>query len=155
MKLIHLSDLHIGKRVNEFSMMEDQEYILKSLTTKRPTALSLPATFTTSPCRPPRRSSCLTISSCGFPSEICRCISSAATTTHPNGWRLATALWRQAAFIFHRFTTALPSALSWQTNTERRRSICCPSSSRRTSGAFIPMTKSSPTPMRSRLLCVR
>ena len=28
MKLIHLSDLHIGKRVNEFSMMEDQKYIL-------------------------------------------------------------------------------------------------------------------------------
>ena len=28
MKLIHLSDLHLGKRVNEFSMMEDQAYIL-------------------------------------------------------------------------------------------------------------------------------
>ena len=28
MKLIHLSDLHIGKRVNEISMLEDQEYIL-------------------------------------------------------------------------------------------------------------------------------
>lgn len=28
MKLIHLSDFHIGKRVNEFSMLEDQEYIL-------------------------------------------------------------------------------------------------------------------------------
>lgn len=28
MKLIHLSDLHIGKRVNERSMLEDQEYIL-------------------------------------------------------------------------------------------------------------------------------
>lgn len=29
MKFIHLSDLHIGKRVNEFSMLEDQKYILK------------------------------------------------------------------------------------------------------------------------------
>ena len=28
MNLIHLSDLHIGKRVNEVSMIEDQEYIL-------------------------------------------------------------------------------------------------------------------------------
>ncbi len=27
MKLIHLSDLHIGKKVNEFSMVEDQKYI--------------------------------------------------------------------------------------------------------------------------------
>ena len=31
MKLIHLSDLHLGKRVNEFSMMEDQEYILEEI----------------------------------------------------------------------------------------------------------------------------
>ena len=29
MKFIHLSDLHIGKRVNEFSMLEDQQYILR------------------------------------------------------------------------------------------------------------------------------
>lgn len=28
MKLVHLSDLHLGKRLNEFSMIEDQEYIL-------------------------------------------------------------------------------------------------------------------------------
>lgn len=28
MKFIHLSDLHIGKRVNGYSMLEDQEYIL-------------------------------------------------------------------------------------------------------------------------------
>ena len=28
MKLIHLSDLHIGKRLNEISLIEDQEYIL-------------------------------------------------------------------------------------------------------------------------------
>jgi len=27
-KLIHLSDLHLGKRVNEFSMLEDQRFIL-------------------------------------------------------------------------------------------------------------------------------
>lgn len=31
MKFIHLSDLHLGKRVNEFSMMEDQEYILTKI----------------------------------------------------------------------------------------------------------------------------
>lgn len=31
MKLIHLSDLHIGKRVNEFSMLEDQKYILREI----------------------------------------------------------------------------------------------------------------------------
>ena len=31
MKLIHLSDLHLGKRVNEFSMLEDQQYILEEI----------------------------------------------------------------------------------------------------------------------------
>ena len=31
MKLIHLSDLHLGKRVNEFSMVDDQKYILDEI----------------------------------------------------------------------------------------------------------------------------
>ena len=31
MKFIHLSDLHLGKRVNEFSMIDDQKYILKKI----------------------------------------------------------------------------------------------------------------------------
>ena len=31
MKLVHLSDLHLGKRVNEFSMIEDQRYILTKI----------------------------------------------------------------------------------------------------------------------------
>lgn len=31
MKLIHLSDLHIGKRVNGFSMLEDQKEILSQV----------------------------------------------------------------------------------------------------------------------------
>ena len=31
MKFIHLSDLHLGKRVNEYSMLEDQQYILKEI----------------------------------------------------------------------------------------------------------------------------
>lgn len=34
MKLIHLSDLHLGKRVNEISLLEDQEYILDQIIEK-------------------------------------------------------------------------------------------------------------------------
>ncbi len=34
MKFVHLSDLHIGKRVNEFSMIEDQRYILDQIIEK-------------------------------------------------------------------------------------------------------------------------
>ena len=33
MKLLHLSDLHLGKRVNEYSMLEDQAYILEQILT--------------------------------------------------------------------------------------------------------------------------
>lgn len=31
MKLIHLSDLHLGKRVNEFPMLADQRFILAQI----------------------------------------------------------------------------------------------------------------------------
>ena len=31
MKFIHLSDLHLGKRINDFSMLEDQEYVLTKI----------------------------------------------------------------------------------------------------------------------------
>ena len=31
MKFLHLADLHLGKRVNEFSMLEDQRYILTQI----------------------------------------------------------------------------------------------------------------------------
>ena len=31
MKLMHLSDLHLGKRVNGFSMLEEQRYILEQI----------------------------------------------------------------------------------------------------------------------------
>ena len=32
MKFLHISDLHIGKRLNEFSLIEDQKYILAQIT---------------------------------------------------------------------------------------------------------------------------
>lgn len=32
MKFIHLSDLHLGRRLNDFSLIEDQKYILSSIT---------------------------------------------------------------------------------------------------------------------------
>ena len=43
MKLLHLSDLHLGKRVNEVSMLDDQSYILRQILeladTERPDAV--------------------------------------------------------------------------------------------------------------------
>ena len=31
MKLIHLSDLHLGKRLSDFSLLDDQKYILSQI----------------------------------------------------------------------------------------------------------------------------
>mgnify|MGYP000481114994 len=31
MRFLHLSDLHLGKRVCEFSMLDDQRYILEQI----------------------------------------------------------------------------------------------------------------------------
>ena len=31
MRILHLSDLHIGKRLKEYSMLEDQKYILSQI----------------------------------------------------------------------------------------------------------------------------
>lgn len=31
MKILHLSDLHLGKKVNEFPMLSDQQYILNQI----------------------------------------------------------------------------------------------------------------------------
>ena len=33
MKILHLGDLHLGKRVNEISMIEDQKFILDQIVT--------------------------------------------------------------------------------------------------------------------------
>ena len=38
MKFIHLSDLHIGTRVNEFSMLDDQKYVLEQIIKEAETA---------------------------------------------------------------------------------------------------------------------
>ena len=31
MRILHLGDLHLGKSVNEFSMIQDQKYILEKI----------------------------------------------------------------------------------------------------------------------------
>ena len=58
MKLLHLSDLHLGKRVNGFSMLEDQRVILTQIVDLRKRR-SMPFFWrgicTISPFRLPRR----------------------------------------------------------------------------------------------------
>ena len=65
MKLFHLSDLHIGKRVNEFSMLEDQKYILRQILKAakeyQPDGIILAGIFMISRFRRQRQSRYLTI----------------------------------------------------------------------------------------------
>lgn len=64
MKFLHLADLHLGKRVNGFSMLEDQAYILRQILTilddERPDGVLIAGDVYDKPCRRPRLSSCST-----------------------------------------------------------------------------------------------
>lgn len=64
MKFLHLADLHLGKRVNGFDMLEDQRFILEQILTlcekHGVEASSSQATSTTRRCRPPRPARCWT-----------------------------------------------------------------------------------------------
>lgn len=108
MRLIHLSDLHIGKRVNEVSMLEDQEYVLRQIlqiidAEKADAVLIAGDVYDKS--IPPAEAVTLFDDFCvGWPSEICRFSSSAATMTVRSDWLLAIDFWNTAAYIFHLYT---------------------------------------------------
>ena len=93
MRFLHLSDLHLGKRVCEFSMLDDQRYILEqilSLLDSHPVdAVLLAGDLYDKPVPLPRRSACWTGSSPNFPAGSCRCSPSRATTIPLTVWPLA------------------------------------------------------------------
>jgi DNA repair exonuclease len=64
LRFLHLSDLHLGQRLCEFSMLEEQRYILEEILTLLDetlwTACCWAATFTTSPFPLPKRYGCWT-----------------------------------------------------------------------------------------------
>ena len=72
MRFLHLSDLHLGKRVCEFSMLDDQRYILEQilslLDSRHVDAVLLAGDLYDKPALPPPgRSACWTGSSANFP----------------------------------------------------------------------------------------
>lgn len=100
MRFLHLSDLHLGKRVCEFSMLDDQRYILEeilSLLDTRPVdAVLLAGDLYDKPVPPPKPSVCWTGSSPNWPTGSCRSSPSAETTTPPSGSRSVPICWRGA-----------------------------------------------------------
>ena len=78
MKLFHLSDLHLGKRVNEFSMLEDQQYILSRILEwvhkEKPDVLILSGDIYDKAVRLQRRSACLTGFLQSLQTERVRCV---------------------------------------------------------------------------------
>lgn len=64
MKFLHLADLHLGKRVNGFSMLEDQAYILRQILTilddERPDGVLIAGDVYDKPVPPTEASSCST-----------------------------------------------------------------------------------------------
>ena len=93
MRFLHLSDLHLGKRVCEFSMLDDQRYILEqvlSLLDARPVdGVLLAGDLYDKP-------GCWTGSSPSLRRGDCPFLPSAATTTRQTASPSAHSFWRGA-----------------------------------------------------------
>lgn len=109
MKFLHLSDLHLGKRVHGFSMLEDQAYILQQIldciAAEQPDGVLICGDIYDKAVP-----SAEAVALCDdffaiWRSERCRCLPSAATTTPRSGWPLAVGLWMAAGYTFRRFMT--------------------------------------------------
>ena len=90
MKLFHLSDLHLGKRVNEFSLLEDQQYILaqilRLLDAERPDGVLIAGDVYDKSVPSAEAVTLLDDFLVQLSRRGCRCSSLRATTTPRSGW---------------------------------------------------------------------
>ena len=93
MKLIHLSDLHLGKRVNECSMLEDQQYILGEILniidSEAPDAVLIAGDVYDKSVPSAEAVTLLDDFWCSLPRAACRPASSAETMTRQSACRSA------------------------------------------------------------------
>ena len=103
MKLLHLSDLHLGKKLNEFSLYEDQKYILQRIVqmicAKQPDCVLLAGDIYDKPVPPAEavvlfddflnQLAELKVPVCIMSPKGKRCLSSAATMIRQSAWRSA------------------------------------------------------------------
>ena len=93
MKLLHLSDLHLGKKLNEFSLYEDQKYILQRIVqmicAKQPDCVLLAGDIYDKPVPPAEAVVLFDDFLNQLASLRCLCASSAATMIRRSAWRSA------------------------------------------------------------------
>ena len=92
MKFIHLSDLHIGKRVNGFSVLEDQKYILDQILMiaeeEMPDGVLIAGDVYDKPVPPAEAVQVFDAFLTGLADRNLPCLSSAGTMTVRSGWLL-------------------------------------------------------------------
>ena len=90
MKLLHLSDLHLGKKLDEFSLYEDQKYILQRIVqmicAKQPDCVLLAGDIYDKPVPPAEAVVLFDNFLNQLGSSRCLCASSAATMIRRSAW---------------------------------------------------------------------
>ena len=123
MKFIHLSDLHLGKRVNEYSMLEDQEYILKEIIhiidAEKPDGVMIAGDVYDKSVPSAEAVQLFDNFLVQLAKRSSRYLSSAETTIPRKEWHSAHALWMPAEFISRRLIRRSLSLILCTTNTGR------------------------------------
>ena len=106
MKFLHLGDLHIGKRLNNISLLEDQRYILGQILDiareERPDAVLIAGDVYDRTLPPAEAVTLLDDFLTPWPGRRSRSFSSAATTIPPSVWPSADGCFRREGCIFRR-----------------------------------------------------
>ena len=128
MKFIHLSDLHIGKRVNGFSVLEDQKYILDQILMiageEMPDGVLIAGDVYDKPVPPAEAVQVFDAFLTGLADRNLPVF--VISGNHDSPERLAFGGQLTGAFIWRLCMTVMWSRFIWRTGTEACGSICCP-----------------------------
>ena len=129
MKLMHLSDLHLGKRVNDYPMLPDQKYILEQILAiadeEKPDGVLIAGDVYDKSVAPAEAVElfdsflvALSRKHILFPAEI---------TTVPSVWPLGGGSWMPPEFTCPRCTMEVAGRSRWKIPSARWMCICSPS----------------------------
>ena len=148
MKFLHLADLHLGKRVNGFDMLEDQRFILEQILTlcekHGVEAVVIAGDIYDTPVPPAAACTLLDWFLTQLAARASRCWPSPATTTAPSGSTLPAVCWPNKTYTLPGVSPAAPSRSYSMTATAPSSSRCCPLCGRPRCATTCP-TPTSPT----------